>query len=355
MLQIVGGGSVRTLEIALLNDGRPGHYRCAEGVIASIDRLVPTRTLSHPLKLSPVFPGRLLSWVLAGSVSPELVLKAAYGIEPSAIPRPDLIVSSGGRTLAANVALARLTGAPNIFFGSLRHFDPSDFALVLNSYTFDEPRPNQVRILKPCPGDPSGLPAPVLDNQGVPNVAGLLIGGPSGEARFEPHDWDRLIGLIRDTHQVLGVEWIVSNSRRTPICVSDRFAELAAEPAGPVKRYIDVRTAGPGTLGDLFAESSAVVVTADSSAMLSEAIWMQRPAIALRPASMTLTVKEAEYRQWLERQNYCRELPLSNVTADGFASAFREITPLAANPLTDLTSLLADKLPFLLRESRAAS
>ncbi len=333
MLQIVGGGSVRTLDIALLNDGRPGHYRCAEGVIASIDRLVATRTLSHPLKLSPVFPGRLLSWVLSGSVSPELVLKAAYGIEPGTIPRPDLIISSGGRTLAANVALARLTGAPNIFFGSLRHFDPSDFTLVLNSYTFDEPRPNQVRILKPSPGDPSGLPAPVLDNQGVPNVAGLLIGGPSGEARFEPHDWDRLIELLRDTHRVLGVEWIVSNSRRTPICVSDRFAELAADPAGPV----------------------TVVVTADSSAMLSEAIWMQRPAIALRPASMTLTVKEAEYRRWLEQQNYCRELALSSVTSDGFASALREITPLAANPLIDLTDLLADKLPFLLREPRAAS
>lgn len=302
-----------------------------------------------------MFPGRLLSWVLSESISPEFVLKAAYGIDPRTFPRPDLIISSGGRTLAANVALARLTGAPNIFFGSLRHFHPRDFTLVLNSYPFDEPRQNQVRILKPSPGDPSTLPAPVLTDHGVPNVAGLLIGGPSGEARFEPLDWDRLVDLLRDTHQLLGVEWIVSNSRRTPDCVSDRFAELAADPAGPVKQYIDVRTSGPGTLNGLFAQSSAVVVTADSSAMLSEAIWMRRPALALRPASMTLTVKEAEYRQWLERQNYCRDLTLANVTADAFASALREITPLASNPRTELSAILADKLPFLLREPRAAS
>lgn len=257
--------------------------------------------------------------------------------------------------MAANVALARLTGAPNIFFGSLRRFDPRDFTLVLNCYSFDTPRPNQVRILKPSPADPTTLPAAGLDHRRLPRVAGLLVGGPSGEARFDRRDWSRLVALLGETRLRLGVEWIISNSRRTPAAVSDMLANLAADPSGPVRRFIDVRTAGHGTLRELFAESGAVAITADSSAMLSEAIWMRRPAISLKPNSMTLTAKEHEYRQWLERRNLCRDLPLRDVSPEAFATALREIIPLAGNPQSELAATLAEKVPFLFREAPAVS
>jgi hypothetical protein len=161
-------------------------------------------------------------------------------------------------------------------------------------------------------------------------------------------NWRRCFG-IRDS----GLEWIVSNSRRTPDAVSDLLANLADSPSGPVKRFIDVRTAGPGTLRELFAESGAVAVTADSSAMLSEAVWMRRPAIALRPKSISYTAKEADYRQWLERQNLTRELTLADVTPEVFASALREIVPLSGNPQSELAAMLAAKLPFLFPDAPA--
>lgn len=345
---------VRPLEILLLTDGVPGHYHCGEAIAQAIQSLRETSVARLPIGIRAPLRGRMLSWLLSTAVSPETVLKLAYKekVEPS---RPGLIVSAGGDTMAANVALARLTGAPNIFFGSLRRFDPRDFTLVLNCYSFDTSHDNQVRILKPSPADPTTLPLADLDHRRLPRVAGLLVGGPSGEAHFDRRDWSRLAALLSDTRLRLGVEWIVSNSRRTPAGVSDMLANLAAERSGPVKRFIDVRTSGPGTLRELFAESGAVAITADSSAMLSEAIWMRRPAISLRPKSMRLTVKEREYRQWLERRNLCRDLPLADVSPDGFASALREIVPLAGNPLSDLAATLAETVPFLFREAPAVT
>jgi uncharacterized protein len=345
---------VRPLEILLLTDGVPGHYHCAEAIAQAIQSLRATSVTRLPIGIRAPLRGRMLSWLLSTAVSPETILKLAYKeeIEPS---RPGLIVSAGGDTMAANVALARLTGAPNIFFGSLRRFDPRDFTLVLNCYSFDTPHDNQARILKPSPADPTTLPSADLDHRRLPRVAGLLVGGPSGEAHFDRRDWSRLAALLSDTRLRLGVEWIVSNSRRTPAGISDMLANLAAERSGPVKRFIDVRTSGPGTLRELFAESGAVAITADSSAMLSEAIWMRRPAISLRPKSMRLTVKEREYRQWLEQRNLCRDLPLADISPDGFASALREIVPLAGNPLSDLAATLAEKVPFLFREAPAVT
>jgi mitochondrial fission protein ELM1 len=346
--------SVRPLEILLLTDGVPGHYHCADAIADAIQTLRQTTVVRLPVTVRTPLRGRMLSWLLSKPVSPEAVLKLAYKekLEPS---RPDLIVSAGGDTMAANVALHRLTGAPNIFFGSLRRFDPRDFTLILNCYSFDAPHPNKVRIIKPSPADPTTLPAADLDHRRLPRVAGLLVGGPSGDARFDRRDWSRLTALLSDTRLRLGVEWIVSNSRRTPAAVSDMLASLAADPSGPVRRFIDVRKAGHGTLRELFADSGAVAITADSSAMLSEAIWMRRPAISLRPKSMRLTVKELEYRQWLERRNLCRALPLADVSPDIFASALREIVPLAGNPQSELATTLAEKVPFLFRETPAVS
>jgi uncharacterized protein len=219
--------------------------------------------------------------------------------------------------------------------------------LALNSYTTENAAANQVRILKPSPADPTKLPVPDLDHRRLPKVAGLLVGGPSGDARFETRDWAQLVALLRETRQQLGIRWVVSNSRRTPAAASDGFAALAAEAGGPVLRFIDVREAGPGTLGALFEESGAVVVTADSSAMISESVWMRRPTLVVAPALLQLPPKEAEYRRWLEGLGLCREIALADVTPESFASALRQITPLTINPLAELADVLRGKLPGL--------
>jgi mitochondrial fission protein ELM1 len=153
--------------------------------------------------------------------------------------------------------------------------------------------------------------------------------------------------MLRQTHRQLGIAWVVSNSRRTPPDVSDQFRALSEDAAGPVRRFIDVRAAGSGTLGELFAECAAVAVTADSSAMLSEAVWMRRPTVTLRPAKISLPEKEVDYRQWLEKRHLFRDLGLADISPERYVSALREVVPMPENPQEELAGLLAGKLPAI--------
>ena len=335
------------LKAILLSDGKPGHFHCSEGILAAAGRLRPVDTKTVRIARPLWAPSAVLAWLTNRKVSPALILSRIYGLKLDAIPVGDIIISAGGDTLAANIALARLTGKPNLFFGSLRSYRPDDFTLALNSYTTDTPAPNQATILKPSPADPASLPVPDLDHRRLPRIAGLLIGGNAGTVSFRQKDWDHLITFLDDSRVRLGISWIVSNSRRTPGAVSDRLATLAARRDGPSHEFIDVRTAGPGTLQTLFANSGAIIVTADSSAMLSEAVWMRRPVLAVRPSRMSLPAQEADYRRWLERDGWCRELPLSELDTERFATLMRAIFPMAENPQQELARVLAQKLPDL--------
>lgn len=338
---------MRELTALLLQDDKPGHFHCAEAILAAAQRVRPIGIERVQVRRPWYAPPAVLTSLIDRRAAPGFILNRVYGIDAASLPKADLIVSAGGDTIAANIALARLTGTPNIFFGSLRRFAPEDFTLALNSYAIDRPAANQLQILKPSPADPTGLPVPDLDHRRLPKVSGLLVGGDSGDVRYTERDWNRLLEFLGDSHVRLGMSWIVSNSRRTPAAISDRLTAATGHAGAPIQRFIDVRRAGSGTLGALFAESGAIAVTSDSSAMLSEAIWMRRPVVALRPEALRLPPQEAAYRIWLERNGWCREIALPDLTAERYATALREVIPLADNPLAELARVLTHRMPAL--------
>ena len=136
---------MKKLRAISLRDEKPGHYHSTEAILDAAGRLGPlevTRiTIAEPWFSRPLVLTELTNRRL---VTPSFLLRRFFGIEPGSHLEPDLIVSAGGDTLAANIALARLTGAPNIFFGSLRRFKARDFTLALNSYSAANPAANQV-------------------------------------------------------------------------------------------------------------------------------------------------------------------------------------------------------------------
>lgn len=333
------------LRVLLLSDGRAGHYNLSEGIVAAMGRrrlIVIDRLEVHRRRF---MPGRVAAGLLAAGLPPRTVLHLAHGLDDRRVSRADVIVSAGAETMPANVALARLWGVPNVFYGSLRAFRPSWFGLVLTSYATQVRDPHPVMTLKPSRLDPDSLPA--LDRKrGVhpPRRAGLLIGGDGGGTRFTRTDWDALLHVLTATHEAWGTRWIVANSRRTPGEVGDRLAKAASE--GPaIERFIDVRSAGTGTLSDLLGASEIVAVTADSSSMLSEAVWSRRPVLALAPLANEMTPMEAAYRAWLEGAGRCRTLAIATATPALLLSVIGEIEPLPTNPQDDLAALLAEWLP----------
>lgn len=335
------------LSVLILSDGRPGHFVLSEGIVAALGRLRPTTVARIEVKRPFWLPARVLSWLVNMRLGAGTILRFIYGLDPTALGRPDVIVSAGGNTLAANIAATRLTGAPNIFYGSLRRYRAQDFALVMTSYERDADAPNRLMWLKPSRLDPdekAGASTQINAGGTVPCL-GLIIGGDSGTVKYSRDDWDRLIGFVTAMHETTGQRCIISNAPRTPSDVSDRLSQLAGSANPAVASFIDVRTAGPGTLGALFEQSSAVLCTADSSTMLSETVWMRKPVIAIEPEAFGLPDNEMGYRAWLERNGWARRLKIVELSPSTVTEALSEIAPLSENPLDALAAELARRFP----------
>src|SRR5262245_3880555 len=132
--------------------------------------------------------------------------------------------------------------------------------------------------------------------------------------------------------------------------VADRVAALADD-AGVVSRFIDYRTAGPGTLPQVFSEAQVIVSTEDSSTMISEALSARLPVVGAAPSAHRFTDEGQEYRDFLIRKNWCRVLPIATLTPDTFPPVPFEIEPLQENPLVALAAKLKQRLPQLFADS----
>lgn len=337
------------LQVLLISDGRPGHYNLSEGIIAAIARRRTLDVKRLEVRKPTWIPGAALSALTNARLPADRILKTVYAVDHGQLGRPDLIVSAGGNTLAANIAAARMTKAPNIFYGSLRRFRPSDFALVMTSYQADANAPNRLMWLKPSSLDPDASAAvEPADHGDGPAPLGLIVGGDSGTIRYAERDWSQLIAFVCASHERTGIKWILANSPRTPDAVSARLSALSASENSPLAQFIDVRSAGPGTLGPLLAQSQAIVCTADSSTMLSEAVWMRQQVVAVEPRDFQLPANEQSYRDWLTANGWLRQLPISALEDPGaMAHAMQQVEPQQANPLDKLAAELQRRLPEL--------
>ena len=336
------------LPVLLLSDGRAGHVALSEGIVAAVARRREVEVRRLEVRRGR-WAGHLLAALTRWPGSARPMLTRVYGLDAFTIGPASLVVSAGAETLAANVAAARLLGARNIFYGSLRSFRAADFSLVLTSYKTDAVAPNHRMVIKPCRIDPDRLPLPAGRRDVVPACAALLVGGDATGIVFGPEDWERLVTFLDATRTAFSTRWIVSNSRRTPTAVSDRLARLASAPDGPIAEFIDVRRPGAPGLSDILAKAGAVLCTADSSTMLSEAVWTRRLALAVAPERFRLEEREAAYRRFLADNQWTRTLPIALLTPATFRAALAQITPYAGNAQDDLAVLLAHLLPDLMR------
>ena len=341
---------MQPIKVILLKDHRPGHYHVSEGVVAALKRVADVECTRVEIKRRKLVPNRLMRAALKRGASSELLIGLGYGFRVSDLPKADLVVSSGGETLVANIAVARLLGAENIFCGSLRRIPPTEFSLVLTSYDRLENEPRHAIVLKPNTMDPVSLgrggELARLSAENPPKLMGCLIGGNSGMFSFTDNEWRELAKKLREISIAFGTRWLISTSRRTGDIAGDIFAELARD-RNVVEDFIDYRTAGPGTLPEILKRADAILCTADSSSMVSEAVSARQPVIGLRPEVFDYKSEEAEYLDFMTARNWCRFMGLEMFDAQSFMAALQEITPMSHNHLDVLAKVLMDKLPDL--------
>ncbi len=333
------------LRALLISDRRPGHYALSEGILAAIARRREVETTKIRVRRPAWLPARWLSGLVNAGTPPDTIIKRVYGLEAAKLPKVDLIVSAGGNTLAANVAAARILGVPNIFYGSLRRYKRKDFSLVFTSYAAQVHEPHPVLALKPSSLDPDSEGMRV--KQGSVPTIGLVIGGDSGTVSYDKYDWAKLIAFVEAYHRANGTRWVIANSPRTPMSISNQIESLAASKPDCVADFIDVRIEGAGTLHRLFSVAGQVVCTADSSTMLSECVWVRRPVIAVTPRDWALPPNEEAYRSWLEENGWSRSLAIADLRPEAVTSKFSEIVALSANPLDQLAGVIEERLPSL--------
>jgi mitochondrial fission protein ELM1 len=332
----------------VLSDNRPGHFNLSKGIVAAVSRLQPVEVSWLDTRRGS-WPGPVVAGSINAGVPPRHLLKYVYGLNTADLPPSDLIVSAGAETLGANIAIARISKAPNLFYGSLRRFRAEDFALVLTSYPAVGQPPNVIQALKPSERDPGSSQRPKPADSVT--TYGLLVGGNTNGITFRENDWAQLFALLRETNTKQSVQWIVSNSRRTPGAVSDQLHAMAAVPAdrrpAVISEFIDVRHKGSGTLDAFFNQSSAVLCTADSSSMISETVWAQRPLVTVAPAQFRLTRNERTYREWIAAQGWMVQANLAGLRPEHLAQCLRQVDTKRTNPLDELAELIADNVPQL--------
>lgn len=339
-LNVVPDPTARPTRVLLISDGRPGHYRQSEGVAAALRRRGPVDIdrleLATPRLVPKAFVLRL-----ARLLPPRWALGMLYGLDPGALERPDVIVSAGGRTLGANVALARVLGVPNVFSGSTRGFPLDAFRLVLTPYASVAAPPKVVAGPKPTPFDPEPIPAPrplrSPDDMRGARVS-LLIGGPTPYADFDGEDWSRLAALLRSLVEEWGCRVTVVTSPRTPEEAYAHIHPLSQRGAAAV-RLVDFRVSGPGSI-DAALDCDLVLVTSDSMSMMTEAALSRRPAVALAPAR-TQPNKDDEAVAGLVASGWLAVLPLAGANASALVGAAVAVRPIDHNHLDRLADLFA--------------
>jgi mitochondrial fission protein ELM1 len=223
-----------------------------------------------------------VQWLVTGRFPPGV-----------ALPRPDFILGAGHDTHLALLAARRAYGGKAIVLGKpslpFRFFD-----LCLTQRTDEPPQLPQVVLTDGVLNcvDPSDRHR---QDRGL-----LLIGGPSGA-----HGWDnqamcQQIAAVVSAHP--DVEWILTNSRRSP---SDLIPQLADAGLGNLTlvRHEDT---SPQWVAQQLAEAGQAWVSDDSVSMVYEALT-SGAAVGLlevpvkREGRVTRGMKALEAAGWVTR------------------------------------------------------
>lgn len=331
------------MDILLFADARAGHFRQSEGLVAALARRGDVSVRRIELRPRPVLRGTLLRLAVRAHLPAGLLLRLACGLAPAALGRPDLVVSAGSDTLAANVLARRITGACNVFIGTIRDLPEDDFTAVLTTFPSQAARPRHVLAAKPTLVDPDRLPPPrpivtAADLAGA--CLGVLVGGPTPSHRWSEGDWRALASLLGRLVAETGVRLRITTSRRTPPAAVTALRALAA--TGAVET-LAIFGETPAVPVDHVFGADALLVTDDSATMVFEAVAARRPVVTLAPADRRPT-RDDEAFEHLATRGLIRRLTAVAATTHSILDALTAVRPMAEHPAEPLLAAMAPTL-----------
>ncbi len=266
----------------ILSDGLAGHYNQSIGISQALQQAFKHEPHIIHIKLKYKFLRSIMR--LIANRFPQLFSLRLFsffykhGLLPT--QHPSLIISAGGNTLFANIALSTIYHCPNVFSGTLKGYRGSNLNKVFTVTPLSGIGNNIVLDLPPA-NIPSPSASTIKNTQ--PYYA-LLIGGDGAGYKYTQNDWSQLAEAMATIAKRDNITWKITTSRRTgelaeqqlQTRLKDEYLSEAiwfsSNPQKVVKRFLD--------------ESRVIFCTEDSLTMVSEAIYAHKPAVTLQPQSM---------------------------------------------------------------------
>ncbi|MEO7099595.1 MAG: ELM1/GtrOC1 family putative glycosyltransferase [Luteolibacter sp.] len=308
--------------IWIISEGSPGHVSQSTGLAAALAEKFPVET--RQLECRPKIKGfvrhliRLLWMGKTGRPLPDSWLYGPIGLERpnSDEPAPDLIISSGGRSVFAARTLAVKHGVPFVFLGERKPYPPEWFHTVFTPSSL-EIAPNDLRMdVIPTKITPEVVHQAAADWENKPTgrLWTMLIGGKSRSHDFQNADWEKLAEGMTALAKTEGIRWLVTTSRRTGKDVESKLRDLLPPEIiadavwwchQPEKKF-------PAYLG----AAEAIWVTQDSVSMVTEAVATDKPVVVIQPAHTPFPATSfmPGYLANLESLGLISRLPIARLT-----------------------------------------
>lgn len=318
--------------VLVLSDGKLGHVKQSLAVVQALkehsdgiqDRLLEVRyrsrfgrALAVAYAALPWIPGRWCALRLALEPACYAALANAYA---------NIVVSCGASTAPVNALVSRDTRAKSVVIMNPSPLPVSRFTLAFVPM-HDRPKPgrNVVPTMGALSVAPNGpLPAAGERLQGHPRfravgAAGpeiaVFVGGDTPDYQVTAAFVEQVMGQVLGVCEELDGACLVTTSRRTAPAVEQWLSARLGEHPRCRLLLLASRDQLDGTLHGMVGRAKAIVVTADSVSMVSEACASGRTVFVVEPPlkpGASRATKARRYLEALAREQYVHRPSLAD-------------------------------------------
>jgi mitochondrial fission protein ELM1 len=272
----------------IISEGSPGHVSQSVGLVDALARLVPVQQVM--VKGRSKVRGWLRPWVrkIMGPQGQPLgtaLLQWVTTLEiPEDSPCPDLIVSSGGKSVFAAKTLAGRYDAPYVFIGERKPY-PAEWFHTIISPVPGESCVNSIDVeLIPTPVTPEMIAQKGTVQKGL---WCMIIGGASRSHRFKEKDWIDLAEGMNVLAEREKIRWLLTTSRRT----GEKAEAVLKQHLNPdiLEDAIWWAAKPRRELYAFMARAEVLFVTQDSVTMVTEAISAGKRTVTVYPRQVKLS------------------------------------------------------------------
>ena len=310
-------GQKRNLRrVWIVDEGSPGHLAQSRGLANALSAEIPALETTE-IRVVRRFSGwqrSLLRWLMgsAGKSAPTFIEQRILVDTNVPGAPPDLILSSGGKSVFLGRMLANRYGAPYVFIGERKPY-PSEWFHTVFTPSSLETGVNDVPIeLIPTAVTPEkARQAAATFECADERVWAMVIGGRSRSHPYTPADWQALAAGMNALTQRTGIRWLLTTSRRTG-AAAEALLQASLDP-GALAHAIWWSEKPEKQMLAILGRAERVFVTQDSVTMVTECVAAGRAVVVLAPEHVRFPAKSflPAYYQRLESGGRVQRVKLS--------------------------------------------